>query len=153
MRPGVFAIVVWWMLAFRVPAMGQGHLPASETKRYDKITNELVAPCCWRETISIHRSPEALEMLEQVRQFVADGRSEEEIKSVYVARYGIRILAEPPGTTGRWLYLMPVALFVCLVFLASLRLQWLLKKPAIARPPVGPEFITRIRAETQETRM
>lgn len=72
MRPGVFAIVVWWMPALCVPAMGQRKLTASETKRYDKITNELVAPCCWRETISIHRSPEALEMLEQVRQFVAE---------------------------------------------------------------------------------
>ena len=36
-------------------------------------------------------------MLNEVEQLVLAGRSEEEIKAIYVARYGVRILADPPG--------------------------------------------------------
>ena len=72
------------------------------------MTHELIAPCCWREAIAIHRSEEARQMLNEVKQLVIDGRSEDEIKAIYVARYGVRILADPPGRTGQWLYMVPV---------------------------------------------
>ena len=42
------------------------HLTADQMKRYDRLTHELIAPCCWREPIAIHRSPEALQILGEV---------------------------------------------------------------------------------------
>lgn len=122
---------------------------ASEAERYNKVTHALVAPCCWREVIAIHRSAEALQMLEEVQQLVVDGRSEEEIKGIYVARYGVRILADPPGREGAWLYVIPVALFCCLVFLAILRLRSLVASAAPQAPSAPAELIARVRMETE----
>lgn len=121
---------------------------ASEVTRYDKVTHALIAPCCWREPIAIHRSAEALEMLEEVKQFVAEGRSEEEIKAIYVARYGVRILADPPGMEGRWLYVIPIALSVTLVLLAVLRLRLLVARSTGPAPQAPSELIARVQMET-----
>jgi len=125
-------------------------LTASETERYNKVTNALVAPCCWREAIAIHRSAEALQMLDEVEQLVVSGRSEQEIKAIYVARYGVRILADPPGREGQWLYVMPVALFCCLSLLAILRLRSLAGGTATEKSSAPAELIALVRMETED---
>jgi len=128
---------------------GEGRtLSVSQMEEYNRLTHILIAPCCWREPIAIHRSDVALQMLEGVRQFVAEGHSEEEIKAIYVARYGVRILADPPGAQGRWLYLIPVVLFCCAVFLAASRLRSLVSRVPASHPSAPPEMITRVRMET-----
>ncbi|MGO9270890.1 MAG: cytochrome c-type biogenesis protein CcmH [Terriglobia bacterium] len=111
------------MLAGGALAMEEPALTGSEIERYNKVTHELIAPCCWREPIAVHRSAEAQQMLDEVKQLVLEGRSEEQIKTVYVARYGLRILADPPGKEGKWLYVVPVALSFCLFFLVILYLR------------------------------
>lgn len=40
---------------------------------------------------------------------VQAGRSDDEIKSVFVAKYGKRVLALPEGTPRLWLFWTPVA--------------------------------------------
>lgn len=55
----------------------QHTLTAEQMGRYDRLAHELIAPCCWRESIAIHRSQEALQMLDEVEKLVAEGRSEE----------------------------------------------------------------------------
>ena len=88
-------------------------------------------------------------MLDEVEQLVASGRSEEEIKAIYVARYGVRILADPPGRGGQWLYVMPVAVFCCLFFLAFVRLRSLVARTATVKSSGPAELIARIRTETE----
>ena len=122
-------------------------LTASEMRRYDKVTHALIAPCCWREPIAIHRSAEALRMLDEVKQLIVTGRSEEEIKAIYVRRYGVAILIDPPGAEGRWLYAIPVTLFACAVFLATLRLRSLVNRTAVQSPSAPAELVTQVRTE------
>ena len=146
---------IWWavvlgLLFANCALAAQGReLTRAEARRYDKLTHALIAPCCWREPIAIHRSDEALQMLDEVKRLVADGRSEEEIKAIYVARYGVRILADPPGTAGHWLYAVPVALLCSLLFLASVRLRSLVA--SVPRPIAGApaELIAQVRLETE----
>lgn len=140
--------VVGLTLAGSAFAMEERALTRPESERYNKVTHALIAPCCWREPIAIHRSAEALQMLDEVKQLVADGRSEEEIKAIYVARYGVRILADPPGTESQWLYVVPVALLCCLVVLAILRLRSLVAGSAAETPTAPPELIARVRMQT-----
>lgn len=136
-------------VAGSVQGIEERALTTSEMERYNKVTHALIAPCCWREPIAIHRSAQALQMLDEVKQFVVDGRSEEEIKAIYVARYGVRILADPPGTEGQWLYVVPVALLCCLVVLAVLRLRLLVAGVATPAPLAPAELIARVRMETE----
>jgi len=124
-------------------------LSPSQTLVYTKLTHELIAPCCWREPIAIHRSEESLQMLAEVEQMVAAGRSEEEIKAFYVSRYGERILADPPGHERTWLYYTPVLLFVTLLVLAAFRLRSLVRTPARQVGSSTPELIARVRKETE----
>jgi len=140
----VFGLTLWSALA-----MEERALTPSESERYNKVTHALIAPCCWREPIAIHRSAEALQMLEEVKQLVVDGRSEDEIKAIYIERYGVRILADPPGRSGQWLYVVPVALLCCLVFLAIFRLRSLVARPAAQTPLASPELIALVRMETE----
>jgi cytochrome c-type biogenesis protein CcmH len=133
---------VGWALEGRV-------LTSAQSKRYDRLTHELIAPCCWREPIVVHRSAEAVQMLDEVKQFVAEGRSEDEIKSIYVARYGARILADPPGNDRYWLYMIPFALFCSLMVIAVARLRSLVAQTPTPRPFVPAELIAQVRMETE----
>lgn len=124
-------------------------LTAVQLERYSRLTHELIAPCCWREPIAIHRSPEALEMLGEVEQLVLDDRSEDEIKGLYVARYGPRILADPPGLDWYWLYVIPFALLVSLMLAAVFRLRSLVARTAALTPAASPEYLAQVRMETE----
>jgi len=124
-------------------------LSPTQAELYSRLTHELIAPCCWREPIAIHRSQESLQMLAEVEQLVAAGRSEEEVKALYVSQYGERILADPPGQEKTWLYYTPVLLFLTAVALAGWRLCSLVRSPAMPKHSVSPELLARIRKETE----
>ena len=130
-------------------AAGDRPFTRSEAERYNKLTHELIAPCCWREAIAIHRSEESIQMLDEVEQLVIAGRSEQEIKAIYVARYGVRILADPPGRAGQWLYVVPFALLCGFFFLATLRLRSMVARVASPLPRAPAELMARVRMETE----
>jgi len=130
-------------------ALEEHTLTAEQMGRYDRLTHELIAPCCWREPIAIHRSQEALQMLDEVEKLVADGRSEQEIKSIYIARYGPRILADPPGVSRYWLYLLPFSLLTWFMVAAVFRLRSLVKRTAPAHSSAPPELLAQVRKETE----
>lgn len=130
-------------------ALDGGRLTPVQMERYHRLIHELIAPCCWRETIAIHRSPEALQMLGEVEQLVLDGRSEGEIKSLYVDRYGPRILADPPGNDWYWLYLIPIALFVSLMLVAFFRLHSLVAQSLPVNSGASREYLAQVRTETE----
>lgn len=144
----ICASVATMVIASAAWSMDGRSLSTPQMERYDRLTHQLIAPCCWREPIAIHRSPEALQMLDEVEQFVAQGRSEEEIKAIYVSRYGVRILADPPGVQGQWLYTIPVVLFACAVFGAIWFLRAFVFKVTPTRHSAPPELIARVRLET-----
>ncbi|HTS07937.1 MAG TPA: cytochrome c-type biogenesis protein CcmH [Candidatus Eisenbacteria bacterium] len=130
-------------------ALEEHTLTAEQMGRYDRLTHELIAPCCWREPIAIHRSQEALQMLDEVEKLVAEGRSEDEIRNIYVARYGPRILADPPGVSKYWLYLLPFSLLTWFMVAAVSRLRSLVKRAAPAHSSVPPELLAQVRKETE----
>lgn len=130
-------------------ALEEHTLTAEQMGRYDRLTHELIAPCCWRESIAIHRSQEALQMLDEVERLVAEGRSEEEIRNIYVARYGPRILADPPGVSKYWLYLLPFSLLTWFMVAAVFRLRSLVKRTAPAHSLAPPELLAQVRKETE----
>jgi len=142
----VFAALIVLSTAF---ALEEQELTAEQMGRYDRLTHELIAPCCWREPIAIHRSQEALQMLDEVEKLLAEGRSEEEIKNIYIARYGPRILADPPGVSKYWLYVLPFSLLTWFMIGAVLRLRSLVRRTAPAQSFAPPELLAQVRKETE----
>ena len=144
---GSFAVAL--MFGPFVQAADAPVLSPTQARLYDRLTHELIAPCCWREPIAIHRSQESMQMLAELEQLVAAGKAEGEIKAYYVSRYGQRILADPPGKERTWLYYTPVLLFLTAVALGVWRLCSLVCSPSMPQHSLSPELLARIRKETE----
>jgi len=71
--------------------------PIPERESTRAIQTDLMAPCCWSQTVADHSSPVALEMREEIDRMLREGRNRQEILQHYVARYGERILSRPPA--------------------------------------------------------
>ena len=85
--------------------------PALEREARE-IETLLIAPCCWNQQVSEHQSAASDEVKKEIRELLGAGRSREEILESFVARYGKKILAEPPAEGfGRFLYAIPLVVF------------------------------------------
>ncbi|MBK8256933.1 MAG: cytochrome c-type biogenesis protein CcmH [Polyangiaceae bacterium] len=80
--------------------------PSAATERPAKgeaaLLGRLVAPCCWTQTLDVHAGPQADALRAEVRARLVAGESAHAIETDLVARYGSRILAEPPGQPLPW---------------------------------------------------
>lgn len=81
--------------------------PANGDPRLEKLYSQFISPCCWRENLLAHHSPKADELRAAIVRLVAEGRSDEQIKAVFIEEYSIRILALPEGVRGQWLLWTP----------------------------------------------
>jgi len=98
-----------------------------------KLQHELLAPCCYRETLDHHMSQEAYTMRAEIHNLVLAGKTEREIIDLYKARYGVRVLGEPEGAAW-WIGTCTpfVALALGVGVLILLIRKW--RRPASARP-------------------
>jgi len=96
------------LLAISVLALAGLPLTGADVDRVKQIQDRFMAPCCWQESVAVHRSEIAEEMRGEIARMVASGRSEDQIVDEYVARYGERILREPRGSKRWWLTLVPL---------------------------------------------
>ena len=105
-----------------------------------KLQARFIAPCCWSESVAVHRSESAAQMRAEIGSLVASGKSEEEVVSFYVAKYGERILLEPRGQKLTWLTAIPlVALGAGGVYLARYLKR---QRPTASPVPSQPAGVT-----------
>jgi cytochrome c-type biogenesis protein CcmH len=88
--------------------------PAADLEREARaIDATLVAPCCFRQEVSVHQSAAADEVRRDIRARLAAGQTREQIRDAYVSRYGKHILAEPPAVGfDLVLYVMPFVMLI-----------------------------------------
>jgi cytochrome c-type biogenesis protein CcmH len=81
---------------------------ASLEREARQIETMLIAPCCWREQVSVHQSEAAQQVKQEIRTMLGAGMVRQQVLDAFVERYGVRILAEPPDEGfGRVLYHAP----------------------------------------------
>ena len=102
-----------------------------------RVEERLIAPCCWSESVAVHRSGDAAEMRAEIERLVAQGESEERIAQLYVDRYGERILLEPRGSKAGWLRAIPWACFALGVAALLVGLRRRRSTPVEAAQPVA----------------
>lgn len=68
-----------------------------------KIEELLIAPCCWSQPVAVHYSAEADEVRVGIRRLLGEGKTRQQVLDAFVAQYGTRILADPPGIGLHWL--------------------------------------------------
>lgn len=138
---------------------GAAPLTPVQQQQVARLEHVLMAPCCYTQTIDEHKSEIAEQMRHEVEAMVAAGKTDQQIKDYYRARYGETILVVPEGRTGRVAYGVPVALaaIALMVLLALLRRGQLRRQSLLpARAPAGgvpvaaDSMIDRIRREVGE---
>lgn len=93
---------------------------SSHDETIHRLENELLAPCCYRQSVADHRSAEAQRMRKEIVQLVGEGRTERQVLDYYKRKYGMRILSEPEGTIW-WVATLVPAIFVALALFLLVR--------------------------------
>jgi cytochrome c-type biogenesis protein CcmH len=98
------------------PALAQQPTPSDD--EVNAIAQDLFCPVCENTPLDVCPTEACRQWRELIRQMLAEGKSEEEIKQYFVENYGARVLSEPPRTGLNWLaYLVPPVAFLAGVFL------------------------------------
>lgn len=102
---------------------------AEQQARYDKLIAELRCPKCLNSNLAGSDAPIAASLRTEIREQLAEGRSDEEIIEFMTARYGDFVLYRPrltPGTAALWfgpLVLLLVGFLVLRRMLIAARAQ------------------------------
>lgn len=117
------------------PASAQTSTPSDD--EVNRIAKQLYCPVCENTPLDVCPTEACRQWRELIRQMLAEGKSEEEIKQYFVLNYGARVLAEPPRAGFNWLvYLLPPLLILAGGFILFRTLRnW--TRPGAAAPAAG----------------
>lgn len=107
-------IIVFILLAagFYRPAQAQDPLPTPSDDDINRVAKQMFCPVCENTPLDVCPTQACSEWRGLIRQKLAEGWTDEEIKDYFVAQYGDRVLAEPPRRGLNWLiYILPPAFF------------------------------------------
>ena len=91
----------------------------------NRIAKQMYCPVCENEPLDACRTAACQQWRAQIGQMLSEGQTEQQIKDYFVARYGVRVLAQPPAQgISLGLYVLPIAgLIVGMVLVV-----WLLRR-------------------------
>ena len=113
-----------------------------------QLEAKLIAPCCWTQQVSLHQSAAADEIKQNIRVMLATGQTNQQILDYYVARYGDRILAEPPARGfSASLYVLPWFFLAGSVGLVVFIVRRLRTPEPELRPSVEPAEVNETEAD------
>jgi cytochrome c-type biogenesis protein CcmH len=99
-----------------IPAAAQQDLPTDD--EVNAIARQLYCPVCENVPLDVCPTQACVQWRDTIRQLLAEGRTEAEIKAYFVEQYGARVLASPPATGLNWLvYVVPPLAFMGGAFL------------------------------------
>lgn len=115
----------------------------------NQIAQQLFCPVCENVPLDECMTEACQQWRDLIRQQLADGWTEEEIKDYFVAQYGDKVLGEPPREGLNWvLYLFPPLL----ILVAALLLIKKFKKPQIDTPSLKGEdpYLVKVEKDLEE---
>lgn len=112
-------LLVFFALVLVLTAAAQESNPgAISDDQVNKIAKQLYCPVCENVPLDVCGTQACAQWRELIREKLAQGWGEEEIKEYFVLQYGDRVLAEPPRRGLNWLvYVVPPIAFIAGVFI------------------------------------
>jgi cytochrome c-type biogenesis protein CcmH len=107
--------IVGWTVLFSVMTAGIvfAQVPMPSDDEVNQVASQLFCPICDNMPLDVCPIEACQQWRELIRDLLAEGWSEGEIKAYFVAQYGDRVLGEPPRTGLNWvLYLVPPAVIL-----------------------------------------
>ncbi len=134
------SIVILFFLTLGCPTLWGADLTEIQEQEARAIEGLLIAPCCWRQPVSVHFSPASDEVRADIREKLASGLTREEILDSYVAEYGERILAKPTTEGFNALaYYLPIIFLIVGAVVAVVVIKKL--RPQVAEPAARPASV------------
>ena len=107
----LFPIVLVLSALWAGTALAQDPTPSDD--EVNRIAKQLFCPVCENTPLDVCPTQACAQWRALIREKLAAGWTEEQIKQYFVDQYGARVLSEPPLTGLNWLvYLVPPILFV-----------------------------------------
>ncbi len=135
-------------------ALAQGSSPTDD--EVNAIAKELYCPVCENVPLDVCPTQACAQWRELIREKLADGWGEAQIKDYFVVQYGDRVLAEPPRRGLNWLVyvLPPLAILAGAYILVRALRGWRAAVPeAAAGPPdaaaAEDDYIRRLEQELE----
>jgi cytochrome c-type biogenesis protein CcmH len=123
-------------------ALAQEPTPAVPDDAVNAVAKQLYCPVCENTPLDVCPTQACAEWRELIREKLAQGQTETQIKQYFVDRFGDRVLAAPPAKGLNWLiYLIPpvaIAAGIYLLYRALKSLRAVPVKPASAPPQPVP---------------
>jgi cytochrome c-type biogenesis protein CcmH len=134
--------------------------PTPSDDEVNAIANQLFCPVCENTPLDVCDTEACRQWRDLIRQMLAEGKTEAEIKQYFADNYGVRVLSEPPVEGFNWLaYIIPPAAFLLgafLLFRAFRTWKRLAKEPIEAEitqhPPAMADdrYVTRFEEELKK---
>ncbi len=87
--------------------------PTPSDNEVNRIAKQLFCPVCENTPLDVCPTQACAQWRALIREKLAAGWTDEQIKQYFVDQYGARVLSEPPRTGLNWLvYLVPPILFI-----------------------------------------
>lgn len=142
--------------AYAPQQAGSAPLAPPLEARVQKLGKELRCPTC--QGLSIADSPASMAraQLDKVRELVSAGKSDEEVRNYFVARYGEWILLKPKAQGINWLVWLGPALLLIFGFAVIIRQirrtpsAIALKTSPPAETPSEDEYLRLVRSEVDK---
>lgn len=117
-RAFLLSIVLLASLLLAPAAQAQGDSPSDD--EVNRIAKQLYCPVCENVPLDVCPTQACIQWRGLIRDQLAAGWTEAEIKAYFVERYGDQVLATPPARGINWLiYLLPPAVFLAGAFVLA----------------------------------
>jgi len=147
------AFLLLAILLVPVPTAAQDNEPTDD--EVNAIAKQLYCPVCENIPLDVCPTQACRQWRETIREKLAAGWSEEQIKQYFVEQYGARVLATPPAQgINLLIYILPpaaflVGAFILLRTLRSWRQATIQAEPVVPFKPEDP-YIARLEEELRK---
>jgi cytochrome c-type biogenesis protein CcmH len=156
MKRIIYLLFLTILLTGLLVNVARAQQPTPSDDEVNAIAKQLYCPVCENTPLDVCPTEACRQWRELIRQQLADGWTEDQIKQYFVENYGARVLAEPPRTGLNWLvYLLPPAAILAGAFILfrAMRAWTRPAAPAQASPQVPPqqdEYLAKLEEELRK---
>ncbi len=116
-RKIIFAFLLALLMGLAVAVVVYAQQPTPSDDQVNAIAKQLYCPVCENIPLDVCPTTACAQWRELIRQKLADGWTEQQIKDYFVQQYGDRVLGTPPARGINWLvYLIPPVALVAGVY-------------------------------------
>jgi len=151
LRFTLLAFLITFLLA--TPAFAQESTPTILDDEVNAIAKDMYCPVCENVPLDVCPTQACAQWRELIRQRLAEGWTEQQIKDYFVKQYGDRVLAEPPRTGLNWLVYVipPIIVLVGALIVFRVLQTWKVNipqpAPSDAPPTVDDVYVNRLEEE------